>query len=594
MAASSDKTVRAALAQTERILSSPHFARSQALSRLLRFIVEQTLKGEADELKEYRLGVEVLGRGEDFDPRIDPIVRLQAAKLRSRLAEYYDNEGRSERLVISIPKGGYSATFEHLEDQEPARTTSAKEFRSIAVLPFVNMSADPENEYFSDGLTEELINLLTTVDGLRVVARTSVFCFKNAARDVREIGSKLNVQTVLEGSVRKAGNQLRVTAQLIDVSSGYHLMSRTYPREMTDVFAVQEELATAVVTEIMPQVRGERPDLALRVQTTDLTAYNLYLKGMFTMSKAFHGPREAIDIFEQVLRRDPNYAPASAGIAFAFFALSWFGTIAPREGLSRARAAAQNAVRLDKNLGLAHAILGAVHAVLDWNWTEAENSFQYAIETQPGLALPYHLHANICLLREGRITEAVTEIQHAVSLNPFDPILRAAAVHAYNLAGNYVSAQENYDFGVEINPRTFLLHLAIGLAHQVRGQFDKAIAVFQTGCEVSGRAPLVVAALGHALAQSGQRKRAEALLPEVLSSAHPLATAILYLGLGRNDECLDWLDRAAEARIPYVLMVPVDPRFAHLRAVKRFGRFLEQLRPTGKAVSNAQTMVSSS
>jgi serine/threonine-protein kinase len=203
--------------------------------------------------------------------------------------------------------------------------------------------------------------------------------------------------------------------------------------------------------------------------------------------------------------------------------LSWFGTIAPREGLSRARAAAQNAVRLDKNLGLAHAILGAVHAVLDWNWTEAENSFQYAIAAQPGLALPYHLHANTCLLREGRIREAVTEIEHAVSLNPFDPILRAAAVHAYNLAGNYASAEENYDFGVEINPRTFLLHVAIGLAHQVRGQFDKAIAAFRTRCEVSGRAPLVVAALGHALAQSGQRQQAEALLPEVLSSAHPLA-----------------------------------------------------------------------
>jgi len=578
VAAISDKTATVALSQTERILSSPHFARSQALSRLLRFIVEQTLKGKADELKEYRLGVEVLGRGEDFDPRIDPIVRLQAAKLRSRLAEYYDNEGRSERLVISIPKGGYSAIFEHLEDQEPARTTPAKECRSIAVLPFVNMSADPENEYFSDGLTEELINLLTTIDGLRVVARTSVFCFKNAARDVREIGSKLNVQTVLEGSVRKAGNQLRVTAQLIDVSSGYHLMSRTYPREMTDVFAVQEELANSVVTEVMPEIRGERPDLTLRVKTTDLTAYNLYLKGMFTMSKAFHGPREAIDIFEQVLRRDPHYAPASAGIAFANFALSWFGTIAPREGLSRARAAAQDAVRLDKKLGLAHAILGAVHAALDWNWTEAEKSFQYGIAAQPGLALCYHLHATTCLLREGRIREAVREIEDAVSLNPFDPILRAAAVHAYNLAGDYASAQENYDFGVEINPKTFLLHVAMGLAHQVRGQFDKAIAAFQTGCEVSGRAALLVAALGHALAQSGEGEQAKALLPEVLSSAHPLAAAVLYLGLGQKDECLDWLDRAAEARIPYVLLVPVDPRFAQLRGVGRFESLLAKLR----------------
>lgn len=243
----SEEAVRA---QIDRILASPHFSRSQALGRLLRFVVEQTLDGKELELKEYRLGVDVFERGADFDPRIDPIVRMQAAKLRARLAEYYNEEGRSDSLVISILKGGYVASF-------TKRTAETPEFQSIAVLPFVNISADPENEHFSDGLTEELINVLTSVPGLRVVARTSVFSFKNATRDIREIGAQLNAHAVIEGSVRREGNQLRVTAQLIEVSTGYLLSSNAYQRELKDVFAAQDDLANAVISG-MPSVRVSR------------------------------------------------------------------------------------------------------------------------------------------------------------------------------------------------------------------------------------------------------------------------------------------------------------------------------------------------
>ena len=235
------------VAHTERVLSSSFFSRSSALTGFLRFIIELTLEGKAHEIKEYRLGVEVFGRGGDFDPRIDPVVRVHAAKLRARLAEYYASEGQNERLVITIPRGGYIPVF---TETEAVAGVFAAQSPSIAVLPFVSMSVDVENEYFSDGLTEELINVLTYVQGLHVVARTSVFCFKNVAKDIREIGAQLGVRTVLEGSVRKAGNQVRVTAQLIDVATGYHLLSRTFVREFKDVFALQEELAGAVVTEI--------------------------------------------------------------------------------------------------------------------------------------------------------------------------------------------------------------------------------------------------------------------------------------------------------------------------------------------------------
>jgi len=245
-------------AQTELVLSSSHFSRSVLLTRFLRFVVQLSLEGKSHELKEYRLGVEVFERGDSFDPRIDPIVRVQAAKLRAKLAEYYASEGRNDACVISIPRGGYTPVFTRIEAlTESVASREQPNHPSIAVLPFVSMSGDEENAYFCDGLTEELINVLAYVPGLHVVARTSVFCFKNAVKDIREIGVELGARTVLEGSVRKAGNQIRVTAQLIDVATGYHLLSRTFLREFKDMFALQEELASAVVVEIRPRLRPE-------------------------------------------------------------------------------------------------------------------------------------------------------------------------------------------------------------------------------------------------------------------------------------------------------------------------------------------------
>ncbi len=246
-------------AQTELVLSSSHFSRSVILTRFLRFVVRLSLEGKARELKEYRLGVEVFERGDSFDPRVDPVVRVQAAKLRAKLAEYYAAEGRKDACVISIPRGGYAPVFTRTE-QPPTNdvaTTEQANHPSIAVLPFVSMSGDEENAYFCDGLTEELINVLAYVPGLHVVSRTSVFCFKNAVRDIRDIGAELGARTVLEGSVRKADNQIRVTAQLIDVANGYHLLSRTFLREFKQMLALQEELASAIVNEIMPKLSPE-------------------------------------------------------------------------------------------------------------------------------------------------------------------------------------------------------------------------------------------------------------------------------------------------------------------------------------------------
>lgn len=577
MDVANDTFAQSVLAQTDRVLASGHFSRSATLSQLLRFVVELTLQGKEDELKEYRLGVDVFKRGADFDPRVDPIVRIQAAKLRSRLAEYYASDGRGDVIVISIPKGAYVPQFSHTESGSPPGVTVSPDIQSIAVLPFVSMSSDPENEYFSDGLTEELINVLTYVPGLRVVARTSVFCFKNTAKDIREIGNQLNVRTVLEGSVRRAGNQLRVTAQLIEVSTGFHLLSRAFPREMKDVFTLQEELAGAVVKEIMPQVRGEaRP--AVREHAIDPAIYSLYLKGMFTLANQYFGPRDCIEIFRQVVEKEPAYAPAWAAIANAYFLQCWFGMMSSKDGMPLAKSAALKALDLDDSIGLAHAMLGAIQAVLDWDWNGAEQRFRRAIQVQPGLAVAYQVYAFGCLLPQRRFDEATAQIERALQLNPFDPLLCSGAILAYTAAGNYEAARHQHALAREVHPNNPLTYGTFGVTCETEGNLDRALQMYRRAAELAPRAPFPLAAIGNVLAQSGDVAGAQKILeqlPELNQSG--FAMAIVNLGLGNKSQAIQWLTTSMERREPHLLTVPFDPRFAPLREAPEFQRLLGQM-----------------
>lgn len=563
MGAAEDQSAHSILAQIDRVLASPHFSRSPTLSRLLRFVVKLTLDGKEQELKEYRLGVEVFERGADFDPRIDPIVRMQAAKLRARLAEYYASDGRDDTVLIAIPKGGYVPSFTVTVKRVSPPATH--EVQSIAVLPFVSMSGDPENEYFSDGLTEELINVLTYVPGLRVVARTSVFSFKNTNKDVREIGAQLNVQTVLEGSVRKAGNQLRVTAQLIDVATGYHLLSRTFPRELKDVFAVQEELAGAVLTEIMPQVKPEarRP---VQSYTPDVEVYNLYLKGMYALAGRFTGPQDCIELFRQAIDRDPLYAPVWAGLSFAYCFQVWYEMIPSKVGMAFARNAAQKAIELDDKQGLGYATLGMTHSVMDWNWREAERCYQTAVAVQPGLAIAHQFYAYTCLMPLHRFKDAIGATERALRLNPFDAMLCAAATMIYASTGDYAAAYRQHALGKESHPNHPLVYGGLGTAYEMEGRLQEALGAYRNAIEFSRRAHYPLSGLGHALAKSGDSAGARELLAE-MAAAHPrgYCMSLVHLGLGETDEAIRWFEMAMDEREPHCLLAAFDPRFAPLR-----------------------------
>jgi serine/threonine-protein kinase len=298
--------------------------------------------------------------------------------------------------------------------------------RSIAVLPFANLSPDPENEYFADGMTDELINALAKVPGLRVVSRTSAFAFKGRQQDVRTIGGQLNVECVLEGSVRRAGRRLRTAVQLVNVADGYQLWSETFDREMEDVFAIQDEISRGIVSALKLRLLGEGPGLLVKSATADFEAYTLYLKGRLLWNRRSDDAlRHGLAHFEQALARDPNYALAQVGLADSYVLLGFYTALAPAEAFPRAQAAAETALRLDPALGEAYPALAYVKMYYEWDWTGALRAFRQAIERNPNYATAHQWLGN-CLAILGRFDESVASFQRAVELDPLSAIKNAA------------------------------------------------------------------------------------------------------------------------------------------------------------------------
>jgi serine/threonine-protein kinase len=569
-------------AQLSRILASEHFARSERLSRFLEFTVEQTLAGRAELLKEYPIGVEVFGRKDSFDPRIDAIVRVQAVSLRSRVNDYYAKQGISDPILIEYSKGGYAPVMHDRSTAEPGLAPA--EQASIAVLPFVNLSPDPEYEYFSDGLTEELISALTNVKGMRVVARTSVFQFKGKAEDVRKIGAQLNARMVLEGSVRKAGDHLRISAQLIDVASGYHTWSRMYRIEMKDLFAVQEEIAGAIVTTLSELVGrpASRP-------TKSLDAYHAYLKGRFYLNKWTEpGFRKSIDFFEEAIQQDENMAAAWAAQAVARFQLACCGTVAPGDLMPKARSAAQRALGIDDSLAEAHVALGGVLAIHDWDWPGAEREFAHAMELDPDGAPAYQCYSVTCLIPQGRLQEALEAAQRACDLDPLSPSVNTTVALAHFVLGNDSQAIDCFRKALEIDPNFYLAHWWLGVSYLNRSMLLKAFAEFRKAGALSQETALDALKYSYGHALIGRRGKGRRKLEELISMLReryfsPVLIAAIHLTLGETDAAFEWLEKAYEMHDTWLVWLGVDRRFDSLRSDKRFRALLKRLNLDGFA-----------
>ena len=590
--------LQAARRQLELVLTSPEFARNERLSRFLRFVVERHLEGRDSEIKESLLAIEVFGRPPGYDPKQDPIVRTEARRLRARLSDYYLAEGKDDLLVIELPKGGYVPVIRPSQRKPEIRTpliTAHAELQlrrwrlgtrvwvgaalaclvvalaamgwwrvhpeapiPIAVLPLINLNQDPANDYFADGLTGEIIRNLSIIDGLAVRSETSSFAFKGKQQKAREAGKELDADYILEGSVQRSGQQLRINAQLVRVRDDFPLWSARYDRELTDVFAIQDEISRGIVNSLRLKLgRGRR-----RYETST-EAYDLYLRGRaFEIRPRLSGMSEAIPLFEETIAKDPSFAPGYAGLAVAYGALSGYDRFDQAERadqVSKMRAAGERAIQLDPLLAEAHQALGIVYAN-DAQWEQSEKSFRRAIELDPNSSPVRQSFAGSLLLPLNRTAEALAQVQLAAKSDP-------------------LSAQVQFSLARELF---------------INGRFGEAVAHCEKPCIegllLSGKAveaiPILEARfngdlsrsssgeLGRAYALAGRRDEAERIAK---IQWRPIEQAGIFVALGDKDRAFEALGRAIPLGAVRVGRDLTYPEFVPLRGDPRLRVLRKQL-----------------
>lgn len=430
---------------------------------------------------------------------------------------------------------------------------------SIGVLPFVNMSADPENEFLSDGITEDLITALSRVPGLRVPARTSAFVFKGKTEDIRAIGQKLNVETVLEGSLRQAGRRLRVTAQLINVSDGFHLWSERYDREMADVFAIQDEINEAIVGALKVRLTGQADRAPTKRYTPHADIYQLYLKSRFCISKLTQeGLHRGMQLLEDAMRLEPDYPMPFVSQAVAYFTLVLFGHLPPKEGMPKSQAAARRALELDNTIAEAHTQLALTRFMFDWDWPGAEREFLRALELDPNSAETHHWYG-MFLWGMTRYEESLREARRAIELDPLSLLFEMDLGFPLISLQRHREAIEQADRLISLEPDFWGGYRLRALARVSCGRRAEAIPDLEKAVALGG-GPFMVAHLSSALARTGRTAEAQRLLDQLL---HPIARqytpafawVILYARNGDQEQFLAWWHRAMEERDPFLSSV---------------------------------------
>jgi serine/threonine-protein kinase len=438
------------------------------------------------------------------------------------------------------------------ELQQGATPTDDKP--SVAVMPFTNLSADPEQEYFCDGMAEEIINALAHIEGLRVVARMSCFAFKGRQVDIREIGRQLNVSTLLEGSVRKAGKRLRITAQLVNVADGYHLWSERYDRDMEDVFAIQDEISLAIVENLKERVLKADKSALSRRHEIDPEAHQLYLKGRFFWAKRSRESFEkSIEYFKKAVEIDPYYAQAYAGLAVSYNDLPNYSSFPSAEAYPLAKEAALKALELDNELAEAHTALGLILSDHEWDWVGAEKEYKRAIELNPAYETAHQWYAFLlaCLWRPD---EAISEMNKAYELDPLSLAVNRNYGFLLYMARKYDDALKMLRKAAELDPSFSYTYFCMGLVYLRTQDYEKAIEVFKKERELTGGVnPIVVIPLGTAYARMGDREKAEEILAGVEERmkheyVSPFFLAQFYFTLGELDTGFELLDRAYAER----------------------------------------------
>jgi serine/threonine-protein kinase len=458
----------------------------------------------------------------------------------------------------------------------PAR--AGESIRSLAVLPLENLSRDPEQEYFADGMTEALISNLARIRALRVISRTSAMRYKGSGKSLPEIGRELNVDGIVEGSVLRSGDRVRITAQLVHASSDAHLWAQDYERDVRDVLSLQGEVARAIAKEIRVAVSPQEQARLVKSRPVDPEAHRLYLLGRYWWNKrSAEGFQKALQYFEQAIAKDPTFASAYAGLSDTYASLGYY-VLRPREAFPKARRAAAKALELDDTLAEAHASLGNIALDDSWNWVAAEKSFQRSIELAPGYASAHHWYS-LLLSALGRLDEASAAIRRALELDPLSLIINHNVGLQLYYARRYDEAIDQYRKTLEMDSRFSVTKLMLMHAYTEKGMLREAIAQAEG---ISHSDAVRKAALAYAYARAGDRPQALGLIKEVVAASErsyvaPDSVAIAYVGLGEKDEAFAWLEKAYEERTSFPQYLKPSPFFDPLRTDPRFAALLRRV-----------------
>ncbi len=572
--------------QVGKILASPFFSQSERLSRFLDYVVDQTINGQSDRLKGYTIGIEVFDRDKSFDPSIDAIVRVEAGRLRSKLLEYYQTDGINDPVLIELPKGKYSPQFKKprispqenkTQDAMPSDIYIGREYpkNSIAVLPFRFLSAVEHGDYFSDGMTDAIISSLAKEKSLKVISLTSVLRFKNTKIPIRQIANDLKVSHILEGTILMDDGNIRITTQLIDPRTDYHLWSESFQRKTQDIFEIQREISDEVKSKLVEKILHEK-DVSEK-HSIDPKAYEAYLLGKKTRKKftkiAFY---QAADYFKEAISIEPDYVAAYTGLASCYCGLGSHGfeLECPSVIIPQGLEYAHQALKLDNSFVDAITYLGIMKLKYEWDWPGAEACFKKALSISPNDSRA-HLQYSMYFESLGAYSEAINEAQQAYLVDPISKEVNMNLAWQYYQAGMLPESEECLNHLLEIEPGFWGAYWDLGHIYMSRGKYDEAINAFQKAYEAGGGFFLPLKGLGYAYAKCGKVKEAKNVikkLDELKKTGYvsPFIFATIYLGLDDLDKMFEYLEKAYQDRSRLLTWLKVAKEFKQLHGDPRF------------------------
>jgi TolB-like protein/Tfp pilus assembly protein PilF len=563
-------------------LNSVAFSKSPRLARFLRYIVERSLDGASDAVKEYAIGIDVFDRPANYDQRLDPIVRVEARRLRGKLSQYYAQEGAVDPIRIEIPARGYQPVFRTagLQPTQPVEPPALTEQSALAVLPFAALSQEPADSLFADGLTDEISFLLGSIDQLQVVSRSSALQYKGRAYDVRAIGAELEVDYILEGTVRREGDVVRVAAQLVNTAYGFRVWSGIREQRMTGTLETQKAVAEALAGELVARLNPSWASATRKHPSGQHSSYSGYLRGRCQMStRTDEGIRKSIGTFRQVIDKDPEYALAYAGLADAYSLGARYDVFPAQDSWQRAREAAISALAIDDTLPEAHTALAFIE-LHRWNWLNAEKEFSTAIFLNPDHAPARQWYAWYLILT-GQFDSAIRNLERAHDLDPLSPNVSADIALARYYSRDYESAIAQCRKTLDLAPGFYRPHHLLGLAFLQQRRFAEAAEQFRTAVALSRGNPKMMALLAHAYAAMGKRDDSERIASELIHGRRSYLpasdAALLFSAAGDSEGLFGALEKAFQEQDGELIWLSVDPIHDQVREDERFHDLLRRI-----------------